>query len=150
MERIVITFNKDATFRGASVTDHDGLPKPLDPAALNAIFPDVDAAALARVAELEKQLESLPEKDQQIADLEARVAELTQPPAGASPLTQLNEAFETLIPAELQPAFRDLYLKVRVAIEADRLDWAAEMIAETPVPEELAEAKAQFLSLIQS
>jgi hypothetical protein len=44
MERIIITFDQDSTFRGASVTDFDGLQQPLDVSALTALFPILNAA----------------------------------------------------------------------------------------------------------
>ena len=59
MERIIITFTQDGTFRGASVTDFAGQPKPLDDAALNALFPTVNAASLSRVTTLEEDLAAL-------------------------------------------------------------------------------------------
>jgi len=59
MERIIITFQQDGTFRGASVTDFAGQPKPLDEAALNALFPDVNASSLSRVTTLEEDLSAM-------------------------------------------------------------------------------------------
>jgi chromosome segregation ATPase len=59
MERIVITFQQDGTFRGASVTDFAGQPKPLDEAALNALFPDVNASSFSRVTTLEEDLSAM-------------------------------------------------------------------------------------------
>lgn len=46
MERIVITFKNDGSFRGASITDFDGSPQPLDEAALALLFPTLNAAAI--------------------------------------------------------------------------------------------------------
>ena len=79
MERILITFNRDGTFRGASNYGWDGMPAPLDVAALAALFPDLNAAAVARVGELEAAANESAAKDAQIAQLEARIAELTAP-----------------------------------------------------------------------
>ena len=59
MERIIITFQQDGTFRGASVTDFAGQPKPLDEAALNALFPDVNASSFSRVTTLEEDLSAM-------------------------------------------------------------------------------------------
>lgn len=59
MERIVITFQQDGTFRGASVADFNGQPKPLDEAALNALFPDVNASSFSRVTTLEEDLSEM-------------------------------------------------------------------------------------------
>lgn len=59
MERIVITFTDAGQFRGASVADFNGQPKPLDEAALNALFPAVNASSLARVTTLEEELAAL-------------------------------------------------------------------------------------------
>jgi len=80
MERIVITFQKDGTFRGASVTDFAGQPKPLDEAALNALFSNVNASALSRVTTLEAEKATLEAaKESATTDIEAanaRIAEL--------------------------------------------------------------------------
>ena len=87
MERIVITFQQDGTFRGASVTDFDGQPKPLDEAALNALFPAINASSLARVTTLEAEkatLEAAKESatteletaNARVKSLESRIAEL--------------------------------------------------------------------------
>ena len=59
MERIIITFQQDGTFRGASVTDFAGQPKPLDETALNALFPAVNASSLSRVTTLEEDLSAM-------------------------------------------------------------------------------------------
>ena len=59
MERIIITFQQDGTFRGASVADFNGQPKPLDEAALNALFPDVNASSFSRVTTLEEDLSAM-------------------------------------------------------------------------------------------
>ena len=56
MERIVITFQTDGTFRGASVTDFGGLPKPIDQAGLGELVPQINATALARVEKLEAEI----------------------------------------------------------------------------------------------
>ena len=57
-ERILITFNKDGTFRGASNYGWDGMPAPLDVAALKALFPQLNAAAVAKVATVEAELQA--------------------------------------------------------------------------------------------
>ena len=59
MERIVITFTDAGQFRGASVADFNGQPKPLDEAALNALFPDVNASSFSRVTTLEEDLSEM-------------------------------------------------------------------------------------------
>lgn len=56
MERIVITFHGDGTFRGASITDFEGLPVPVDQSRLGELVPGINQAAIARVAELESEL----------------------------------------------------------------------------------------------
>lgn len=56
MERIVITFHPDGTFRGASLTDFEGLPVPIDQSRLVELVPGINQAAIARVAELESEL----------------------------------------------------------------------------------------------
>jgi uncharacterized phage infection (PIP) family protein YhgE len=59
MERIVITFTDAGQFRGASVADFNGQPKPLDETALNALFPAVNASSLSRVTTLEEDLSEM-------------------------------------------------------------------------------------------
>ena len=80
MERIVITFTDAGQFRGASVTDFNGQPKPLDIDGLADIFPILNSAALERVEELEAELaEITPGKDSlqsQLDTANARIAEL--------------------------------------------------------------------------
>jgi cell division protein FtsB len=71
MERIIITFNKDGSFRGSSVQDFDGQPKPLDEAGLKAVAPSINEAALADIVRLEA--EHAKERD----DLTAQVETLT-------------------------------------------------------------------------
>jgi hypothetical protein len=93
MERIIITFTQDGTFRGASVTDFAGQPKPLDEAALNALFPAINASSLARVTTLEAEKATLEAaKESATTDIEAanaRIAELEAlpKPLGVDQLT---------------------------------------------------------------
>lgn len=108
MERIIITFEQDGAFRGASVTDFDGLPKPLDQSGLSDIFPAINEAALARVATLEEELAAItPEKESLQTELDtalARIAELEAVPddttiSGVSKLTimrRLGDKWPTL------------------------------------------------------
>lgn len=56
MERIIITFHSDGTFRGASLTDFEGLPVPVDQSQLGELVPGINQAAIARVAELADEL----------------------------------------------------------------------------------------------
>jgi FtsZ-binding cell division protein ZapB len=78
MERIIITFNKDGSFRGSSAQDFDGQPKPLDEAGLKAVAPAINEAALADIVRLEaehaeKETDLTKERD----DLTAQVETLT-------------------------------------------------------------------------
>jgi FtsZ-binding cell division protein ZapB len=78
MERIIITFHKDGSFRGSSVQDFDGQPKPLDEAGLKAVAPSINEAALAEIVRLEaehaeKETALTKERD----DLTAQVETLT-------------------------------------------------------------------------
>ena len=59
MERIVITFTDAGEFRGASVADFNGQPKPLDETALNALFPAVNASSLSLVTTLQEDLSEM-------------------------------------------------------------------------------------------
>jgi len=95
MERIIITFTQDGTFRGASVTDFAGQPKPLDDAALNALFPAVNASSLARVTTLEEELAALTTaKESATTELETATAR------GDSLESQLTETQTQLATAQ--------------------------------------------------
>ena len=84
-----------------------------------------------------------------ITELEARVAALT-PPAVQQPdiISELNHAFETMIPPEARPAFAGAYAVVRVLVQADQIDLARAYIVSVPVPSELEEAKAALLTFL--
>lgn len=60
-ERIVITFNPDGSWRGASTTDFGGVPIPLDALRLAALAPDLNAALLSSVESLTARLEQASE-----------------------------------------------------------------------------------------
>jgi len=53
MERIIITLDRNGKFRGASAQDWDGMPVPVDADWLNGFAPELNAATLVRIAELE-------------------------------------------------------------------------------------------------
>ena len=157
MERIVITFNEDQTFRGASVNDHAGLPQPLDTDALTALFPAVNSAALARVAELETEVEGIPAKDEEITSLQsqlatanARIAELEAAPESpeSETLATLNAAYKATVPEAMQPAFAPAYAIVRVLVQAGEMDQAKAYVESLEVPPELAEAKTGIIALL--
>jgi hypothetical protein len=107
MERIIITFNKDGSFRGSSVQDFDGSPKPLDEARLKAIAPSINEAALAEIVRLEAehaeaetdlaaQVETLTtERDGLLSQVEALAAQVEA-------LTKAQEVID-LPPVEPQP-----------------------------------------------
>ena len=69
-ERIIITFNPDGSFRGASATDFGGLPVDLDPARLADVAPMINAAALASLAAKDAEIAEITKaKDAEIAQL---------------------------------------------------------------------------------
>jgi len=49
IERIIITFNIDGSWRGASVTDFNGLPVPLDLEQLAALAPDINTSLIKAI-----------------------------------------------------------------------------------------------------
>jgi len=55
-ERIIITFNQDGSWRGASSTDFGGQPLPLSLSDLSSVCPDLNTALLATISELEAKL----------------------------------------------------------------------------------------------
>jgi len=124
MERIIITFQQDGTFRGASVTDFAGQPKPLDDAALNALFPAVNASSLSRVTTLEEDLAAMTTaKDSATTELETATAR------GDSLESQLTETQTQLATAQGEAS--------SVPSLESQLDAALARIAELEaVPEE--------------
>lgn len=58
LERVIIALNPDGTFKGASSTDFKGIPIPLDLDALNAVVPQLNAALMTRIGELETALKA--------------------------------------------------------------------------------------------
>lgn len=78
MERIVITFHKDGTFRGASLTDFEGLPLPVDQSRLGELVPEINQSAIARVTQLEDELANTIATGSQPNDIPAKgVTKLT-------------------------------------------------------------------------
>lgn len=53
MQHRILIVLEDGRFKGASSTTDTGSPVPLDAAALSAVFPDLNTAALARIEEME-------------------------------------------------------------------------------------------------
>lgn len=169
-ERIIITFEKDGSFRGASATDFDGLPQALDAEALATVLPDLNTAALARVTELEaKEKDDKEAADKALADakseaapalqasqaevaaLQARVEALTPKPSETpSTITKLHEVFTTSLTPEAQAAFAMPYAIVRVLVDAGQYALAAAVVTGIVVPEELQAAKQGILDLLQS
>jgi len=78
MERIVITFQKDGTFRGALITDFEGLPVPVDQSRLEELVPGINQTAIARVTELAGELAKVMTNGGQPTDMPAKgVTKLT-------------------------------------------------------------------------
>ena len=106
-ERIIICFNPDGTFRGASSTDFGG--QPVEVAADQLPNIGIDVASLARVTELELQVAGIEEKDTQIAtlteqisDYESTKAELATARAEFAELAAYKAAMEERVTAVLQ------------------------------------------------
>lgn len=55
LERIIITFEQDGSFRGASATDFGGLPVDLTHVDLAKIIPDLNTAALSKADAMEAE-----------------------------------------------------------------------------------------------
>ena len=55
-ERIIITFNENGTWRGASSTNFGGQPIPLNQTDLSTLCPNLNTALLATITELEAKL----------------------------------------------------------------------------------------------
>lgn len=101
------------------------------------------AAAAAQVATLQAQLDAA----------NARIAELSAPPSPAPEsdlLAALHDKFAEVLTPEQQTAFAMPYAMVRVLIQAGQSAMAHAVIAQTPVPADLAAAKAELLALFPS
>lgn len=89
LERIIITFEKDGSYRGSSATDFDGLPAHLEHADLEALCPCINAAAMIKASETEAA-------DQRLKDIEAAINDTTLDDA-----TTLNAAREIIAGSKL-------------------------------------------------
>ena len=79
-----------------------------------------------------------------IAGLQAQIATLTAQAQAA----QNMAAFAEAVPAEMQPQFAATYAIVRILVQAGQLAMARHVIEQTPVPDELAAAKAKLLAAL--
>ncbi|MCW1885515.1 hypothetical protein OKA04_12315 [Luteolibacter flavescens] len=172
-QRILIVLSaEDGVFLGASETTDSGSPIPLDLAALAALLPALNAAAVTRVGELEgeamvladnhatalkelaqskdmQRISELADLAQQHADEIARLTAVPEPPPSTL-LSDLNAVFRAAVPVELQGSFGIAFATVRVLLQADETDLARATIEAIEVPPELAEAKAAMMELIPS
>jgi hypothetical protein len=105
MERIIITFNKDGSFRGSSAQDFDGQPKPLDEAGLKAVAPSINEAALAEIVRLES--EHTKERDDLTAQVETLTSErdglLAQVESLTAQIESMTKAQEVIELAPITP-----------------------------------------------
>jgi len=106
MERIIITFDKDGKFRGASVTGFNDQPLPIDAKALGKLAPEINAAAINRIIEMEAEhKEALAAKDESMADAVAgKQAEIDAHLATISAHAAIIAAKDLEI-AKLQPGY---------------------------------------------
>jgi hypothetical protein len=118
--------------------DPEDLPFPLDAQALG----EVNAGLLLRIEQLTAA---------HAAEIEQLRAKLTARPAldqTATVLAQLDEAFETLIPGELQHLFEAAWSTVRNLLQADKRGRAINYIATLPVPAELIPIREQIVTML--
>lgn len=159
MQNRILIVLENGAFKGASISTDTGAPAPLDEAALAALFPDLNAAALgeierlgidhaAEIAELradhEASIESLKEEHAR------QIASMT-PVAPESPavLQALGSAYSEL-PLSVQVTFAPAFATVRALIEGGRVDLAAEYVAGLDVPDELLSAKAGIVETLSA
>jgi hypothetical protein len=85
-----------------------------------------------------------------IAELEAEVAALRNPPAPETPpvLTQLATTFAAL-PPEIQVAFAPAFAVVRTLVQGGRADLAAAYVAALEVPAELTATRDGIVATLQ-
>lgn len=83
-----------------------------------------------------------------IAELEATIAGANTPPAGEALLTDLDEAFETLVPTNLHASFEPAWVIVRILIQVGKLSRAAAFVRALPVPDEMVAVRAQIAEMI--
>jgi hypothetical protein len=141
MERIVITFNQDGSFRGASVTDFDGLPKPLDEAGLTAIAPSINTASLAAQAKAESELSEAKTKAE--ADLKAEQEQ------AATKLSEVNAdlSAEKAKVASLEAYKTAMIQKVSSALASNDLEQIQALAVEFLTPEEELKRAAKLAQL---
>lgn len=159
-QRILIVLENGA-FQGASITSDRGDPLPLDLAALAEIVPSINTASLAGISALQashaaetdtlhSEIATLAtgsaEKTTRISQLEAQIAALTPPESDL--IGQLNQVFQTAIPADLQATFAAPYAIVRVLIQAGQTSLARAVIEAIEAPVELEAAKQEILALL--
>jgi FtsZ-binding cell division protein ZapB len=144
MERIIITFNKDGSFRGSSAQDFDGQPKPLDEAGLKAVAPAINEAALADIVRLEaehaeKETALTKERD----DLTAQVETLTSERDGLTTerdgLTGQVESLTT--ERDTVKTERDTITSERDAVTSERDTLLAQVEALTAQIESMTKAQ---------
>jgi hypothetical protein len=124
IERLIITLTPEGAFRGASAKQHGNpLPLPITEENLAPIAEVLDAAALARVAELESEVATLAsEKTAALAEVH-RLTALVGVPAGAVTQWQFRMA---LIAAGILPSDITLALSAiedEAARETALTDW---------------------------
>jgi hypothetical protein len=83
-----------------------------------------------------------------IAELEATIAGANTSPGASHLLTDLDEAFETLVPTNLHASFEPAWVIVRVLIQVGKLSRAAAFVRALPVPDEMVAIRAQIAEMI--
>ena len=149
IERIEIKLSPFAAqTRGA-----DGIAVPLTEEGLAELSDTINAAALARVVELEEQLTELPTITEERDSLEAQVTKLTAPTSDttADTLSQLSAAFDAYIPEEYQTKeLIDAYGTVRVLIQGGKPDLAVRFLQSIDLPVALESLRPKFIEMIGS
>jgi hypothetical protein len=124
---------KDGVLRGIAAYDTPtAAARPMTSEELVLLGPEINAAAIARITELEAEL----------AEARKPAAEPPSPPL----LSRLGETYATL-PSEVQVAFAASFATVRALLQAGRTDLAAAYVAALEVPAEMEGLRQGILAL---
>ena len=136
LERIIITFEQDGTFRGASATDFGGLPVHLEESDLAAVLPSLNTAALAKLETIEAEHAAA------IADHVGALTQMTAARDAARDAYEEKSAYQTAMeervsaviqsgdPAQYEALALDFLTPAQEKIRAEKLAQIAALKAE--------------------
>lgn len=142
MERIIITFDKEGKFRGASVTGFNDQPLPIDAEALGKLAPEINAAVINRTiimkaehkdaiaakdaemaaamaekqAEIDSRVATIAAKDAEIATLQPGYV-APEPPSIEQRVADAIAAVIESLPEEEKAAYADVAISFAPKVE---------------------------------